>query len=157
MNKNYSLYPLTNSSDITGKYATFQNITEFLEDSAQESVQESSSATASSNELTPEEREAQRLAAATAADAEFAAASDAAAAQQSAAADYVTQALALAEANKEAALAEAAEAEATEVESASVEDVEISPDSEEKSEGSGLDNTLILLIVLAVIFYKLRK
>ncbi len=149
MNKNYSLYPLTNSSDITGKYATFQNITEFLEDSAQESVQESSSATASSNELTPEEREAQRLAAATAADAEFAAASDAAAAQQSAAADYVTKALALAEANKEAALAEATEAEATEV--------EISPDSEEKSEGSGLDNTLILLIVLAVIFYKLRK
>ena len=89
MSKNYSLYPLTNSSDITGKYATFQNITEFLEDSAQESVQESESATASSNELTPEEREAQRLAAATAADAEFVAASDAAAAQQTAAADYV--------------------------------------------------------------------
>jgi len=154
MSKNYSLYPLTNSSDITGKYATFQNITEFLEDSAQESVQESESATASSNELTPEEREAQRLAAATAADAEFVAASDAAAAQQTAAADYVTQALALAETNKEAALAEAeaAEVEAAEVESSS------ETITEEKSEGSGINNiTLILLLIFAILFYKLRK
>ena len=157
MSKNYSLYPLTNSSDITGKYATFQNITEFLEDSAQESVQESESATASSNELTPEEREAQRLAAATAADAEFVAASDAAAAQQTAAADYVTQALALAETNKEAALAEAAEAEAAEVEAASVESTSETI-TEEKSEGSGINNTtLILLLIFAILFYKLRK
>ncbi len=152
MSKNYSLYPLTNSSDITGKYATFQNITEFLEDSAQESVQES--ATASSNELTPEEREAQRLAAATAADAEFAAAADAADAQQSAAADAVTQALALAETNKEAALAEA---EAAEVEAASVESTSETI-TEEKSEGSGINNTtLILLLIFAILFYKLRK
>jgi hypothetical protein len=182
MTKSYNFYPLANSVDVDNKYAPFTYTQEFLDETdevdasaadafvepAESAVQESTTESVV-QESTTESAESE--AAESAAAAELAAASAMIAATQSESDEQISEIIALANQNQETALAsaqneiansetamEASSEAVVETSSSSEAVVETSSSEEEESEGSGISNTTLLLILaLCFILYKLRK